>query len=99
MKKVAFLLLILFSLVQIAPAIKSACDTSVVSLFNPDEEKSNDKTTNVSIEEIKEKKNHLFYFDMAIIPDAGSNYFSIMDFSEPLPMPIVDLLTPPPNQV
>lgn len=97
MKITAFILLVLFSLVQVAPAIKTACDTTVVSLFNPDEEKGNDKTASTSIEEIKEKKNHSQYFDISILPDAGANCFSIIDFPGALPMPVVDLLTPPPN--
>lgn len=97
MKITAFLLLLLFSLVQIAPAVKTACDKSVVSLFNPDEEKGNDKTASASIEEIKEKKNHSFYFDISLLPGADANNFPSPDFSGNLPMPVVDPLTPPPN--
>ncbi len=97
MKITAFILLVLFSLVQVAPAIKTTCDTTVVSLFNPDEEKGNDKTASSTIEEIKEKKNHSLYFDISIFPDAAASCFRIVNFAGTLPMPVVDLLTPPPN--
>lgn len=97
MKLTTLLLFLLFSLVQIAPAVKTACDNNVVSLFNPDEEKGNDKTASSSVEEIKEKKNHSLYLDLGVFPGPNANCYTRIEFSGKLPMPVVDLITPPPN--
>ncbi|MBC7937025.1 MAG: hypothetical protein H7Y86_16880 [Rhizobacter sp.] len=98
MKRTAFLLLLIFTMVQIVPAVKVVCNNSeVVSVFNPDEEK-NGETANSSIEEIKEKKNYSHYFDVEIVTHATDIKFILANHTDELPSPFLDMQTPPPNQ-
>lgn len=93
MKKTAFLLFMIFALVQLAPAIRTVFSSDTISIFLTDEEKVAEK---INTKEIKEKNDF-----------AARNYFSAK-ISEKIntafhlaekihPFPCLEKLTPPPN--
>ena len=97
MKWTAFILLLIFTAVQTAPALKSVCMDIKVSIFNPDEEKGCQKVNFNIIEEIKEKK---VYF-----PAFAPSNTSVLIKTSPgfrgnkdkLPLPVLDIISVPPN--
>lgn len=99
MKWTAFILLLIFTLVQTVPAVNSICDDLHVSIFNPDEEKGTEKVNGNNLEEIKEKK---VYFHHYLLPAAAANNSKTKRFQgnkDKLPLPVLDRIILPPNNV
>jgi hypothetical protein len=97
MKKIAFIFLAIFTVVQTAPALKIAYNDINVSIFNPDEEKGTEEANENTIEESKEKKNYLQH-----CTTENGGVFIITTFSfhnnqHKLPLPLLDRFSPPPN--
>lgn len=97
MKWIAFIFLIIFTAVQAAPAVKNKCKAVQVSIFNPDEEKGTENVKLNNIEEIKEKK--ICYHSYVIVRDAieGCTTVGFHVNKDKLPLPVKDIITPPPN--
>ena len=94
LKRIATILLVIFTLVQTVPAIQSFAPDAKVSLFNPDEEKS-DKGDSAKSEN-KETKDYTFApVHMSTIPGNGGVYASAGVTLHP--SPYVENHTPPPN--
>ncbi|HSN60755.1 MAG TPA: hypothetical protein VLR49_07460 [Ferruginibacter sp.] len=96
MKWTAFIFLVIFTMVQTAPAVMSVCNDISVSVFNPDEEKGTEKVNGNNIEDIKENK----IYNKSFIVIGGSIVRIIVGFQgnkDKLPLPILDMITPPPN--
>lgn len=97
MKWIAFIFLIIFTVVQTAPAVKTICNDIQVSIFNPDEEKSTTKVNLNTIEEIKEKK--ICYHSLIVLCSITKT-LTMVGFQRnkaKLPLPVLDMITPPPN--
>lgn len=93
MKKTALFILLIFSLVQVLPALRSVvCDNNSL-VFNVDEEKGEDKTEK---QEKKAKKDFL-----AVAPQNRDNpdkFNNASHASEAIASsPCLEKLTPPPN--
>lgn len=97
MKFTALIFLLIFTLVQTVPAVQSICNDLQVSIFNPDEEKGTEKVNGNSIEEIKEKKifcqNYVFDGDTS----TAALIAGYQGDKDKLPLPILDMITLPPN--
>lgn len=92
MKKIAAILLIIFTLVQVAQVYSSIyCDTT--SIFIADEEKSAEKT---DIEKKAEKKDFLYHHITALIFSGQTNaaIHQAIHFKHP---PCLETQTPPPD--
>ena len=97
MKWIAFIFLVIFTVVQTAPAVNSICKDLQVSIFNPDEEKAAAKVNGNSVEECKEKK--ICYYSFAIDGSItmALNIVGFQGNKDKLPLPVLDMITPPPN--
>lgn len=99
MKKIAFYLLFLFSLVQFGPGLKAVFSASntVISLFNPDEEKNADGE---KADQTEKKGKSKEFFETrrnnSAISAAANAYLHWQDAIGAAPL--IDILTPPPNQ-
>lgn len=96
LKKIATILLLIFTMVQAAPAIKLLVKGESVSLFNPDEEKNSGEKSG------KLKDGHKQVSDLLIAQSADISLTSLSKWrfmsGETLPVhPCTDKLTPPPN--
>ena len=92
MKKIACLLLLIFTLVQLAPAVQ-AFFTHTTSIFIADEEKGEEK---ISTKEIKDKKD--FAGHNFLSTDHSAKINTAFHLSENIqPSPCLEKLTPPPN--
>lgn len=93
MKKIALFILILFTTVQVWPAMLSFFNDGKTIVFNVDEEKSNGK---IGADDHKEKKDYTSHFDWPKEP--GSEIITPFHLSESIvTSPCLEKLTPPPN--
>lgn len=84
-------------MVQTVPAVMSVCNDIPVSIFNPDEEKGTEKVNGNNIEEIKEKK--ICYQSLTVV-GYTTKALTMVGFQgnkDKLPLPVLDMMTPPPN--
>jgi hypothetical protein len=100
MKKLAFYLLLLFSLVQFGPGLQSVFSdaAAAIVLFNPDEEKGSDMDKGEAKPDKKNGLNDLFSDPrgLSLLHSAQlSFYYKHCVIGTP---PLIDILTPPPNQ-
>lgn len=94
LRPIAVILLIIFSLVQVAPAIQSFMPDTKVSLFSPDEEKSEKGTP----EKQEKKESKDFTFNDALT--CGISIRQMLHGAAGVtlhPSPYVEHHTPPPN--
>ena len=93
MKKIAFFILFIFTLLQVVSAIHTLTKQNNVLVFNIDEEKSGEKT---DANEKKEKKD---YSSLSLFVKAVSTKASVsLHLAEKIyPYPCLEKLTPPPN--
>ena len=93
MKGIAFFILIVFTLVQAAPAIQSLIKLNNEIVFNIDEEKTGENT---DTNEKKEKKDFSL---LSLVAKAASSKVSItFHLAEKIYLsPCLEKLTPPPN--
>lgn len=92
MKKIATILLLIFGLVQVAPAFHTIC-TDTVSVFMADEEKSDEKTDQT---EKKDKKDYPFSSTQArTLSQQINTAFHLAEKIES--HPCLEKPTPPPN--
>lgn len=97
MKKIAFIFLTIFTVVQTAPALKSVFNDINVSIFNTDEEKGSEEAKENTIEESEEKKNFLQHCTIENEGVIILTTFSFQNNQHKLPLPTLDRFTPPPN--
>ena len=97
MKLTAFIFLLIFTLVQTLPAVKSICSEISVSIFNPDEEKGANKVSVNTIEEQKEHKNCLYLLALSETLNTIKALSFLHGDHAKLTQPILDMVTPPPN--
>lgn len=93
MKKIALLLLVLFTAVQVVPAVQAWCDTGKVLVFNVDEEKHSGKQ---APDDLKEKK---FFADHFLqIRQLAVTIHASFQKDDAIPLsPCLEQLVPPPN--
>ncbi|MEX0636673.1 MAG: hypothetical protein WD135_07880, partial [Ferruginibacter sp.] len=93
----AFILLLIFTAVQTAPAVESLCYDIKVSIFSPDEEKGCEKLNVNNVEELKEKKSDF----TAVAPPNTSVLIKIIlglrGNKDKLPLPVLEMISVPPN--
>ncbi|HEX4877204.1 MAG TPA: hypothetical protein VFV31_11080 [Chitinophagaceae bacterium] len=92
MRKIAAILILIFALVQLGPAVQAMISTDEVSLFIVDEEKNNSKG---EIKEIK-KDYSLSSHPHMVLSDNSLDYFTLTEHLSA--SPVLDNLTPPPNE-
>ena len=93
MKKIAWLILMLFATVQVVPGLQSFFNDSSAVLLNIDEEKSSEKSLS---EELKEKKDYASYQSLVSLYTQKLNTaFHVAD--DILQAPFIEKLNPPPN--
>ena len=97
MKMIAYIFLLIFTVIQIVPAAQSICNDLQVSIFNPDEEKGTEKVNGNSIEEIKEKKIYCQNYVFAGAAGKAALMVSFQGNKDKLPLPILDMIILPPN--
>lgn len=97
MKMIAYIFLLIFTVVQTVPAMQSICNHLQVSIFNPDEEKGTEKVNGNNIEEIKEKKIYFQNYVFAGAAGAAALMIGFQGNKDKLPLPILDMITLPPN--
>lgn len=93
MKRTAIFILIVFSLVQVTPALQSFFSESSALVFNVDEEKNSDKT------ETLDKKEKTDYTDfISLLKNQSLKIRLAFHLSESIaPFPCLEKPTPPPN--
>jgi hypothetical protein len=92
MKKIAAILLFIFTLVQTGPAIHSLC-ADTITVFMPEEEKGNEKADDT---EKKDKKDFtLLLTHSQTLSHKINTAFHLAEKIEPYPC--LEKLTPPPN--
>jgi len=92
MKKIAFLLILLFALVQAGPAIASLCK-SPTSIMLVDEEKG----AEILKTDIKDKKNDFSQQSFSIENSLQIARLAILRSERLHPSPCIETLSPPPN--
>ena len=94
MKKIAFLLLVLFATVYTVPCLQSWLDDNpITAVFNIDEEKTSDKA---GAEESKEKKDYQLFIRHNQV--FSRNISTAIHLAENIPSsPCLEKLSPPPN--
>lgn len=92
MRKIAAILILIFALVLLGPAVQAMISTDEISLFIVDEEKNSSKG---EIKEIK-KDYSLSSHSLMVLPDNSLDYFTLTEHL--YVSPVLDNLTPPPNE-
>ena len=96
MKQAAFIFLFIFSMAQTLPAIIHLCKSNSFTIFNPDEEKGNQRI-NIPAEESKVKTDIAC---VAICYQPGyikAQRFTHFNLQNSLPSPHIDFPTIPPD--
>jgi len=93
MKKIAIFILIVFTAVQVLPAMRCFFNDGKTIVFTVDEEKNNGQ---IGADDHKEKKDYASPFDWSKGP--GCRIITTSHLKESIfPSPCLEKLTPPPN--
>lgn len=95
MKKIAFIFLLIFTLVQVVPAVNAINGKAVSSLFAPDEEKEKDHKSN-TLDEKKHKPDY-FVLQLQSLSESFTAALAFHHSERHYTSPVMEKLVPPPN--